>query len=615
MPGMGQAPQTDDPTVVSAFHSALAHQGLLILCLLALLAISWNVVRTVQFRRVQRNAGSAPDQELRFPEPLPRRVLRIGFGILWVVDGLLQLQQAMPLGMPTQVLQPSETGARPWVQSVMNVGLGIWEKHPVEAAAAAVWIQLGIGVLLLVSSSGRWARIAGLASVGWGLVVWVFGEAFGGIFTPGLTWLFGAPGSVLLYVIAGALVALPDRAWMNRELGRRILVGSGSFFVVMAVLQAWPGRGFWQGRTATGSGTLPQMLSQMAATPQPQVVRSAVSAFESFDLSHGWAVNLFVVISLAVSGVLLCSGKINLLKAGAVAAGVLGLADWLLVQDLGVFGGTGTDPNSALPMLLIIITGYLVFAHEPALATSPERGFTEVSIPAIGPEYAGSPWWTRVSGRQLRRGLVAIAAVGVVLVGAVPMAFASFNQNGDAIVSEATDGTPVVIDSPAPKFDLRDQAGLPVSLDDLKGKVVALTFLDPVCTSDCPTIAQEFRETDSLLGPDRSKVALVAIATNQLYTSVATLDAFDRQEGLNVVPNWLFLTGTASQLQGVWNDYGVQEQVEPAGAMVAHTDVVYVIDATGAERAIISADPTPGSAGETSFSQILLSEIRQVLPR
>jgi cytochrome oxidase Cu insertion factor (SCO1/SenC/PrrC family) len=615
MPGMGQAPQTDDPTVVSAFHSALAHQGLLILCFLAVLVIGWNVVRTVQFRRVQRNAESVPEQELRFAEPLSRRVLRIGFGILWVVDGLLQLQQAMPLGMPTQVLQPSETGARPWVQSLVNVGLGIWEKHPVEAAAAAVWIQLGIGVLLLVSSSGRWARIAGLASVGWGLVVWVFGEAFGGIFTPGLSWLFGAPGSAVFYVVAGALVALPDRAWMNRDLGRRILVGSGSFFVVMAVLQAWPGRGFWQGRTTTGSGTLPQMLSQMAGTPQPQFVRSAVSAFERFDLSHGWAVNLFFVISLAVTGGLLCSPRTRLLRLGVVAAGVLALADWIVVQDLGVFGGTGTDPNSALPMLLVIFTGYLVFVHQPALATSPERSFTEVSIPAIGPDYAGSPWWTRVSGKQLGRGLVGLAAVGVVLVGAVPMAFASFNQNGDAIVSEATDGTPVVIDSPAPKFDLLDQAGLPVSLADLKGKVIALTFLDPVCTSDCPTIAQEFRETDSLLGAERSKVALVAIATNQLYTSVATLDAFDRQEGLDVVPNWLFLTGTASQLQNVWNDYGVQEQVEPAGAMVAHTDVVYVIDATGSERVIISADPTPGIAGETSFSQVLLSEIRQVLPR
>ncbi len=615
MPGMGQAPQTDDPVVVSAFHSALAHQGLLILCLLVVLAVGWNVVRTVQFRRFLRTGQSAPDQEAQLPEPVARRVLRIGFGIFWVADGILQLQVAMPLGMPTQVLQPSETGARPWVQDVMNIGLGIWEKHPVETAAAAVWIQLGLGVLLLVSSKGRWSRLAGLASVGWGLVVWVFGEAFGGIFTPGLSWLFGAPGSVLLYVIAGALVALPEGAWLKRDLGRRIVVGSGSFYVVMAVLQAWPGRGFWQGRTPTGSGTLPQMLSQMASTPQPQFVRSAVTAFESFDLAHGWAVNLFVVVSLAATGGLLCTGRTSFVRAGVVAAGILGLADWLLVQDLGVFGGAGTDPNSAIPMLLIIVTGYLAYERVPTLATSPDSGFTEVSIPVIGPEYASSPWWTRVSGRQLRRGLVAVAAVGVVLVGAVPMAFASFNQNGDAIVSEVTDGTPVVVDAPAPAFDLVDQAGRPVSLAGLKGKVIALTFLDPVCTSDCPTIAQEFRETDGLLGAERSKVALVAIVTNQLYTSVAALDAFDHQEGLDVVPNWLYLTGAFSQLQKVWNDYGVQEQVEPAGAMVAHTDVVYVIDATGTERAIISADPTPGSAGETSFAQILLSEIRRILPQ
>src|ERR1700678_672936 len=120
MPGMGQAPQTDDPTVVSAFHSALAHQGLLILCLLALLAIGWNVVRTIQFRRFLRTGESAPVQEPAHTEAAARRVLRIGFGVLWVADGLLQLQSAMPLGMPTQVLQPSSSGARPWVQDLVN---------------------------------------------------------------------------------------------------------------------------------------------------------------------------------------------------------------------------------------------------------------------------------------------------------------------------------------------------------------------------------------------------------------------------------------------------------------------------------------------------------------
>ena len=81
----------------------------------------------------------------------------------------------------------------------------------------------------------------------WGLIVWVFGEAFGGIFAPGLTWLFGAPGAVLIYAAAGALLALPDRSWQTPKLGRAMLAGFGLFLVGMAVLQAWPGRGFWQG--------------------------------------------------------------------------------------------------------------------------------------------------------------------------------------------------------------------------------------------------------------------------------------------------------------------------------------------------------------------------------
>ena len=90
----------------------------------------------------------------------------------------------------------------------VNFGATIWSNHPVTAAAATVWIQVGIGVFLLVAPRGYWSRSARAVSAGWGLVVWVFGEAFGGIFAPGASWLFGAPGAVLFYVVAGVLVAL-----------------------------------------------------------------------------------------------------------------------------------------------------------------------------------------------------------------------------------------------------------------------------------------------------------------------------------------------------------------------------------------------------------------------
>ncbi len=96
--------------------------------------------------------------------------------------------------MPGKVLRPAAAGSPDWVVRLVNFGAEAWTRHPTSAAASAVWIQLGIGMFLLVAPRGRWSRLAGLGSVAWGLVVWVFGEAFGAIFAPGLTVLFGAPG-------------------------------------------------------------------------------------------------------------------------------------------------------------------------------------------------------------------------------------------------------------------------------------------------------------------------------------------------------------------------------------------------------------------------------------
>ena len=39
-----------------------------------------------------------------------------------------------------------------------------------------------------------------------------------------------------------------------------------------------------------------------------------------------------------------------------------------------------------------------------------------------------------------------------------------------------------------------------MSLASLRGKVVLMTFLDPVCTTDCPIIAQEFKQAGQMLG-------------------------------------------------------------------------------------------------------------------
>jgi cytochrome oxidase Cu insertion factor (SCO1/SenC/PrrC family) len=603
MPGMGRSLQTGNSLIVSSFHSALFHQFLIVILVVVLCGVAFNVVRTVQYRRLRDNGGTAfptpPANSL--PEPTARRLLRIGFGSLWVLDGLLQMQSSMPLGLPSGVIQPSAASSPAWVQHLVNSGATIWSNHPVQAATATVWIQLGLGVWLMVAPRGRWSRLGGAATVAWGLLVWVFGESFGGIFGPGLTWLFGAPGAVLFYCAAGVLIALPERAFSTARLGRIVIGLSGVFLIGMAVLQAWPGRGYWQGR----GGTLTGMVRIMAQTSQPSFLSSWLSSFASFVSAHGWAVNLFAVVSLAAVGGLFLSGRRRLVLGGLIGLSVLCLADWVLVEDLGLLGGLGTDPNSMLPMALLFVGGYVAMVRLPAPVE--DRAESDAVTSRAG------PWWEGVTVSYLSRSLAAVAAVAVVLIGTAPMAMAAVNPNADPILSEALDGTPNNLDSPAPPFTLTDQRGRAVSLASLRGHVVALTFLDPVCTSDCPLIAQEFRSTDQQLAGQDGRVDFIAIVANPIYRSVSYTKAFDRQEGLTGLHNWYFLTGSLSQLQRAWNSYGILVQTIANGAMIAHSDLSFVIDAQGRERDALIDDPGPTQSTASSFSSLLLGRINQVL--
>jgi cytochrome oxidase Cu insertion factor (SCO1/SenC/PrrC family) len=682
----------NNPMVAEAFRAALRSQlfviaGIFLLLWLArLIAASWwpspaqarsgsgvaaGQASTGEASKAEVGKGGAKAGVALWREPAARRVLRIGFGLIWIFDGILQAQPAMPLGLTSQVIQPSTDGAPGWVRHLVNWGATPWTYHPIPVATSAVWIQVGIGLWLLVGGQGRWNRLGALASVGWGLIVWVFGEAFGGIFSPGLTWLFGAPGAALFYCAAGVLLALPPGAWRSPRLGRLTLAGMGAFFAGMALLQAWPGRGFWQGTLDGQAGPLTSMIQSMAQTPQPHFMASLVSGFAGFVATHGFAVNLFTVIALAAIGVAFLSagfhrgagfgwGQPRLAQIGMWAGIVLCLADWVLVEDLGFFGGLGTDPNSMIPMALVFVCGYL--AMTGATARSPEA---EWSAKAAKPELAGSelagteqerqgrsgPEQDRPDGEQpgpagperdrpdagpagQRRGrlatlflsglrpvatasagsIAALGALGVTLVGVLPAAAASTNPHADPIIAQAIDGTAALVNYRAAGFTLTDQNGAQVSLAGLHGKVVLLTFLDPVCTNDCPLIGREFAEAGRILAADSGRIRLAAIVASRTYRSVAVMQAYDRAEGLGHLPDWLYLTGTVPQLTKVWHDYAVAVQTLPAGAMTLHNDIAYVIDQSGQIRQVLNMDPGPGtSVSQSSFATQLAGAARQVL--
>jgi cytochrome oxidase Cu insertion factor (SCO1/SenC/PrrC family) len=204
----------------------------------------------------------------------------------------------------------------------------------------------------------------------------------------------------------------------------------------------------------------------------------------------------------------------------------------------------------------------------------------------------------------------------MIVFGATPLAAAQVSRHADPVLARAIDGDAAPLDFRAAAFTLTDQSGHSVSLARLRGKAVLLTFLDPVCTSDCPLIAQEFRQADQLLGPASGHVELVAIEANPVYRSVGYLQAFDRQENLSGLRNWLFLTGSLAQLRQVWAGYSVQAQILPAGGMIAHSDVAFVIDQHGYVRTELNFDPGPGTAStQSSFAAELSSAAGQVLDR
>jgi cytochrome oxidase Cu insertion factor (SCO1/SenC/PrrC family) len=620
MPGMNSGLTGNDPTLVAAFRSALQGQMIVVLTIFAVLAFAWIVVREWMPSAAR---AAAARRKAAAHEPSWRKLLRVGFGIIWIVDGLLRAQPGMASGVTSQVIERTAARSPAWVQHIVDLAGTAWSYHPIQAAASAVWIQIGIGAWLLASPRGRWSRIAGAASALCGLVFWVFGESFGGIFAPGLTWLFGAPGAALFYCAAGVLIALPERGWRTPQLGQRMLAGLGVFFIGMAVLQAWPGRGFWVGTLHGHQGTLTSMVTSMATTPQPAVFAGWVASFASLTAAHGFAVNLVAVIGLAAIGAgLLAAGSVprSVTRVTIIVLAVFCLADWVLIEDFGFFGGQGTDPNSMIPIVLLALSGYL--ALSPGVSTAPAEEPEDNEPEQKQPARQRPGWLGELRPTRLARGLAAAStgavlatwAVAIIIIGAVPMAAAQTSRNADPIIAQAVDGNSAPLDFPAPAFRLTDQYGKQVSLASFHGKVVLLTFLDPVCTNDCPVIGDEFRQADQVLGAKSRNVELVAIVTNPLYDSIAYVQAFDREDQLTNVPNWLYLTGSLPQLEQAWKNYAVAAQVLPAGGMVAHSDVAYVIDPSGHTRAELDFDPGPGTTTtESSFAVELSDDAQQVM--
>ncbi len=145
----------------------------------------------------------------------------------------------------------------------------------------------------------------------------------------------------------------------------------------------------------------------------------------------------------------------------------------------------------------------------------------------------------------------------------------------------------------APAFSLRDQSGATVTLQQMRGHVVILTFLDATCTTECPLTAQYLDWTAQFLGHDTQSVTWLAMSVNPTNT-VAEAQTFMTKNAVKVPLH--VLMGSQTELAPLWKAYGIEVQPGPDGD-VQHTLGLYLIDTQGHEREWVDAGYDPRQLG------------------
>jgi cytochrome oxidase Cu insertion factor (SCO1/SenC/PrrC family) len=165
----------------------------------------------------------------------------------------------------------------------------------------------------------------------------------------------------------------------------------------------------------------------------------------------------------------------------------------------------------------------------------------------------------------------------------------------------------------APDFTLIDQFGQPFALSSLRGHEVALAFIDARCKTLCPLTAQIMYDAKVRLGSSATgRIDLVAVNANPTATSVAEIQSWSINHGM--LHQWVFLTGTAQQLQSVYHMYNVYVQVN-SNELVEHDPIMFIIDAKGHERLYFETLDSNSQSDLKSQEIGLEAGMRQWLPQ
>jgi protein SCO1/2 len=136
---------------------------------------------------------------------------------------------------------------------------------------------------------------------------------------------------------------------------------------------------------------------------------------------------------------------------------------------------------------------------------------------------------------------------------------------------------------PAPEFTLTDQDGKRIALKDLRGKVLAITFIFASCADTCPLLTAKMAGLQDRLGADFGpRVYFVSVTVDPEHDTPGVLKRYAETHRANPA-GWAFLTGTPSEIREVARRYGIFYRKTPRGD-VDHTFLTSLVDQSGTLR-------------------------------
>lgn len=292
---------------------------------------------------------------------LSRTWLRRILGLLWLIDGLLQLQPEMfTMNMVNGVMKPMLDGQPGPIGANLQWIVQVTTQHLTAVNLLIAVVQIILGIWFLIGVQVEWAVIASLV---WALVVWYGGEGLSMLLTGQASILTGAPGAVLLYPLLGfalyprrhakneskeANAATREDGLLSRLQLRYILA---AFWVFGALLQLQPH--WWQ--PGQISGAISDMVGQGGFNNF--LVDPVLQGLSNITANAEIPLNIALIVIFLALGVTLFVAKNNQqLHIALVASIVVSLLIWYFAQGFGmIFTGMSTDFNSGLLLVVFAL--------------------------------------------------------------------------------------------------------------------------------------------------------------------------------------------------------------------------------------------------------------------